>query len=57
LKNNPQVAEAIEREIRANAGLIATKILDGAEEGDDDAGEAEIAASSEVVQERKGGRR
>ena len=29
LKNNPQVAEAIEREIRANAGLIAARILDG----------------------------
>jgi recombination protein RecA len=57
LKNNPQVSEAIEREIRANAGLIATKILDGADEGDDDAGDAEIARAEEAAPERKGGRR
>jgi recombination protein RecA len=57
LKTNPQVAEAIEREIRANAGLIATKILDGADEGGDDAGDPEIAASGEVVPARKSGRR
>jgi recombination protein RecA len=31
LRDNPAVAEAVERQIRANAGLIATKILDGAD--------------------------
>jgi recombination protein RecA len=36
LRDNPQVAEAIEREIRANAGLIATRILDGADTSDED---------------------
>ncbi len=56
LKNNPQVADAIEREIRANAGLIATRILDGAD-GEDETGDAEMTAPSEVVPERKGGRR
>jgi recombination protein RecA len=36
LRDNPQVAEAIEREIRGNAGLIATRILDGSDTGDED---------------------
>ncbi|HMF06602.1 MAG TPA: recombinase RecA [Methylocella sp.] len=31
LKNNPQIAERIEQEIRENAGLIADRILDSAE--------------------------
>jgi len=56
LKNNPQVAEAIEREIRANAGLIASRILDGTD-ADEDAGEGDMAESEEAVPARKGGRR
>ena len=56
LKNNPQVAEAIEREIRANAGLIASRILDGTD-ADEDVGEGEMAESEEAVPARKGGRR
>ena len=54
LKNNPQVAEAIEREIRANAGLIATRILDGTDADED---MSEGAEPEEAVPERKGGRR
>ena len=54
LKNNPQVAEAIEREIRANAGLIATRILDGTDADEDMSDGAE---PEEAVSERKGGRR
>ena len=58
LKSNPQVAEAIEREIRANAGLIATRILDGAD-GDEDAADSEMPPESEeeTPPARKGGRR
>ena len=56
LKNNPQVAEAIERGIRANAGLIATRILDGAD-ADDDTGDGETTEPAEAVPARKGGRR
>jgi recombination protein RecA len=56
LKNNPQVAEAIEREIRANAGLIATRILDGTD-ADEDTGEGDTVESEEAVPTRKGGRR
>jgi len=56
LKNNPQVAEAIEREIRANAGLIATRILDGTD-ADEDIGEGDMPESEEAVPARKGGRR
>jgi len=56
LKNNPQVAEAIEREIRANAGLIASRILDGTD-ADETVGEGDIAESEEAVPARKGGRR
>lgn len=55
LKNNPQVAEAIEREIRANAGLIATRILDGAD-GDEDIAD-EVTEAVEAEPARKGGRR
>jgi recombination protein RecA len=44
LRDNPQVAQAIEREVRANAGLIATRILDGADTGDEDGiGDGEAA--------------
>jgi recombination protein RecA len=56
LKNNPQVAESIEREIRANAGLIATRILDGTD-ADEDTGEGDTVESEEAVPTRKGGRR
>jgi recombination protein RecA len=56
LKNNPQVAEAIEREIRANAGLIATRILDGAD-GDEDMADGEITEPVEAEPGRKSGRR
>jgi recombination protein RecA len=56
LKNNPQVAEAIEREIRANAGLIATRILDGAD-GDEDMADGEMTEPVEAEPGRKGGRR
>ena len=56
LKNNPLVAEAIEREIRANAGLIAARILDGTD-ADEDTGEGDVAESEEAVPARKGGRR
>jgi len=56
LKGNPQVAEAIEREIRANAGLIATRILDGAD-GDEDMGDGDMAEAEEAAPGRKGGRR
>ena len=46
LRDNPQAAEALEREIRANAGLIAARILDGGENGDgEDAGEGEMSGS------------
>jgi recombination protein RecA len=54
LRDNPQVAEALEREIRANAGLIATRILDGADA--DDAGEIEMAEPAEASPARKGRR-
>ncbi len=56
LKNNPQVAEAIEREIRANAGLIASRILDGTD-ADENIGEGDTAEPEEAVPARKGGRR
>jgi recombination protein RecA len=56
LKNNPQVAEAIEREIRANAGLIATRILDGAD-GDEGMADGEMTEPVEAEPGRKGGRR
>ena len=56
LKSNPQVAEAVEREIRANAGLIATRILDGAD-GDEDMGDGDMAEAEEAAPGRKGGRR
>ena len=56
LKSNPQVAEAIERGIRANAGLIATRILDGAE-GEEDISDGEMGEPEEAVPERKGRRR
>ena len=58
LRDNPQAAETLEREIRANAGLIAARILDGAGSGDgEDAAEAEVApAEAEAAPARKGRR-
>jgi recombination protein RecA len=58
LRDNPQVAQALEREIRANAGLIAARILDGSEESEsEDAGEGEVAESAgETAPARKGRR-
>jgi recombination protein RecA len=41
LKDNPAIASAIEKAIRANAGLIAEKFLERAEPGDDGAEVAE----------------
>jgi recombination protein RecA len=56
LRDNPQVAEALEREIRANAGLIATRILEGGE-GDEDMSDGEAAAPpAEAAPARKGRR-
>jgi recombination protein RecA len=47
LRDNPQVAEAVERQIRGNAGLIAARILDGDEAGEDgDLGEGEMVAEA-----------
>ena len=41
LKDNPEIAEAIEMAVRQNAGLIAEQILQGEpEDDDDDAAEA-----------------
>ncbi|MBT3070253.1 recombinase RecA [Rhodomicrobium sp. Az07] len=58
LRGNPAVAEAIEREIRANAGLIATRILDGADGDDDDNGDGEIPGEAEAPsRSRKGASR
>jgi recombination protein RecA len=54
LRDNPQAAEALEREIRGNAGLIATRILDGNGEGDDLNGED--LAPAEASPARKGRR-
>jgi recombination protein RecA len=58
LRDNPLVAETLEREIRANAGLIAARILDGGGSGDgEDAAEAEVApAEAETAPARKGRR-
>ncbi|MGO9543982.1 MAG: recombinase RecA [Rhodomicrobium sp.] len=59
LRDNPQAAEALEREIRANAGLIAARILEGGPGGDDeDAGDTEMEAAPppEVAPARKGRR-
>jgi recombination protein RecA len=48
LKDNPQMAEAIEKSIRQNAGLIVDKMLAAPEEadGDDDELDALSAPSS-----------
>jgi len=42
LRANPEIAEAIEKSLRANAGLVANALMQGSPEADDD--EAEEAA-------------
>jgi recombination protein RecA len=44
LKENPDVADVIEAAIRQNAGLIASQILEGEPEEDDDDGETALEA-------------
>jgi recombination protein RecA len=58
LRDNPLVAQALEREIRANAGLIAARILEGSEESEsEDAGDGDGAgAAPETAPARKGRR-
>jgi recombination protein RecA len=59
LRDNPAAAEALEREIRANAGLIAARILDGSDGADssEDVSEGEIASpATETGPARKGRR-
>ena len=60
LRGNPQMAEALEREIRGNAGLIAARILEGGEGGeggDEDMGDTEAPApAAEAGPGRKGRR-
>jgi recombination protein RecA len=56
LRDNPQVAAAIEREIRANAGLIATRILDGSESSSDEMSEDDMAMPEGAPAPRKGRR-
>jgi len=49
LRDNPPVAAEIERQIRANAGLIASRILDGGDSADDgEMGESEDVAIAAV---------
>jgi len=42
LRANPEIADAIEKSLRANAGLVADALMEGSPEADDD--EAEDAA-------------
>jgi recombination protein RecA len=59
LRDNPQAAAALEREIRANAGLIAARILDGSDGADssEDVSEGDMAAAAiEAAPTRKGRR-
>ncbi len=60
LRDNPQAREALEREIRSNAGLIAARILEGSENGedkeDDDSGDGDGAAPITAAPIRKGRR-
>jgi len=49
LRDNPPIAAEIERQIRANAGLIASRILDGGDSADDgEMGESEDVAIAAV---------
>ncbi len=58
LRDNPHVMEALEREIRANAGLIAARILEGADGSDEESGDGDMAAPApvEAMPARKGRR-
>ncbi len=47
LKQNPKVADQIEKAIRQNAGLIVDKMLEAAPEGDE-AAEAEMTPDDDV---------
>jgi recombination protein RecA len=42
LRDNPAIADAIERAIRQNAGLVAGALMDGRSAGDDEAGAADM---------------
>ena len=42
LRENPAVADTIERAIRQNAGLVAGALMDGRTAGDDEAGAADM---------------
>ncbi len=54
LRDNPQIAETVERQIRGNAGLIAARILDGEGTGEDrDMEEAEIAPDEAPVKKSR----
>ncbi|MBU6236037.1 MAG: recombinase RecA [Alphaproteobacteria bacterium] len=60
LKDNPDLATAIENKIRGNAGLIAENMLRGSEEADGDEGPAEAepaapAAKGKVAPMKKAG--
>ncbi len=52
LRDNPQVAEAVERQIRGNAGLIAARILEGEDTGEDDGMEEAEMAPDECASEK-----
>jgi recombination protein RecA len=58
LRDNPQAAQQLEREIRANAGLIAARILDGGETGEagDDAEPDGVEPEAGAAPTRKGRR-
>lgn len=49
LKENPEIAEVIEHSIRANAGLIADTVLDGASNSADDGEDDKPAEAREAV--------
>src|SRR5579883_1133801 len=53
LRDHPQVAQAIERDIRANAGLIASRILEGVDGGEDEAADGEVPSPAEAAAARK----
>jgi recombination protein RecA len=54
LRDNPQIAQAVEHAIRANAGLIAARILDGADMSEDGGmAEADADPGMEVASLKK----
>ncbi len=58
LRDNPQAAQALEREIRANAGLIAARILEGpaSSDSEDDGDPEGTGTAVEAAPARKGRR-